>query len=330
MRLVRSVSGLARAAILGPLSTAIAASVFTFARVDRAWAEEGAAGHYAPGAAASFVDALPGRPTLAVADYFMYYDGSASGRFPVAGLFTFDLHSKAYADSVIALYETPLNVLGGDYAVGLAVPIVRIEVEGEITGPSGAFRKSDSATGLGDVTLYPFMLGWKKGDLKTDVRLGVYAPTGSFEKLRLANLGKNYWTFEPMVSASWLSSRIGTEISGYAGYDLNTRNDATDYRSGDVFHVDATVAQHLPLAGIGVIGVGANGFYYRQVSGDSGSGARVLGDFKGRTSGVGPALSWIARIGKTDLAAEVKWLPELDVEHRLKGDLVWFKLGLAF
>jgi hypothetical protein len=28
--------------------------------------------------------------------------------------------------------------------------------------------------------------------------------------------------------------------------------------------------------------------------------------------------------------AELKWLPELDVEKRLKGDTIWFKLALVF
>ena len=42
------------------------------------WAEEGGSGHYTPGAAASFIDALPDKPGLAVANYFNYYDGSAS------------------------------------------------------------------------------------------------------------------------------------------------------------------------------------------------------------------------------------------------------------
>ena len=30
------------------------------------------------------------------------------------------------------------------------------------------------------------------------------------------------------------------------------------------------------------------------------------------------------------LLAEVKWLPELDVDKRMKGDYVWFKLGVLF
>jgi hypothetical protein len=94
-------------------------------------------------------------------------------------------------------------------------------------------------------------------------------------------------------------------------------------------YLDATVAEHLPLGKLGVAGVGANVFYYQQVTDDSGSGA-ALGSFKGRTVGVGPVVSLITRVSGKDLAAEVKWLPELDVEKRLKGDYVWFKVGMTF
>jgi hypothetical protein len=65
------------------------------------------------------------------------------------------------------------------------------------------------------------------------------------------------------------------------------------------------------------------------VTGDSGAGAR-LGDFQGRTVGIGPVVSYATKIRATDLVAEVKWLPELEVNKRLKGDYVWFKLAVLF
>jgi len=58
----------------------------------------------------------------------------------------------------------------------------------------------------------------------------------------------------------------------YIAADLNTENTKTDYTSGDVFHIGATVAPHLPL-GKGVIGVRVNAFDLRQFTGDSGPGA---------------------------------------------------------
>jgi hypothetical protein len=57
------------------------------------------------------------------------------------------------------------------------------------------------------------------------------------------------WIDEPGINASWLSSKIGLELSAFVALDFSTRNDATDYQSGDVLHLDATVAQHLPLLG---------------------------------------------------------------------------------
>jgi hypothetical protein len=88
------------------------------------------------------------------------------------------------------------------------------------------------------------------------------------------------------------------------------------------------VAQHLPLFG-GFVGIGANFFYYQQISGDSGSGVQ-LGPLEGRTIGVGPAISYVAKAGNANIAAELKWLPDLDVDHRLKGDAVWWNLGVTF
>lgn len=296
-------------------------------------AEEGGSGHYMPGATASFVDALPGKPGLAVADFFSYYNASTDIS-KLGGLVTTGIDATAYADTVVALYRTPLKLLGGDYTVGLAVPFVWLTVKGEarFAGPGGTVARSvrDTASGFGDITAYPFMLGWTApgGDLKYDIRLGIYVPTGEYHKDRLANVGKNYWTFEPMVSFSYISKKIGLELSAYAGVDFNTKNNDTEYRSGDQFHVDVAIAEHLPLLG-GLIGVGANGFYYDQITGDSGAGA-VLGDFKGRTIGVGPVLSYATKVWKKDLVAEMKWLREVDVNHRLKGDYIWFKLAMQF
>jgi len=56
----------------------------------------------------------------------------------------------------------------------------------------------------------------------------------------------------------------------------------------------------------------------------------VLGDFEGRTLGVGPVLSYAFKVAETDVALEVKWLPELDTENRLEGDYVWVKAAILF
>lgn len=197
------------------------------------WAEEAGSGHYTPGATASFIDALPGKPGMAIANYFNYYDGNAgiSRPLPIGGLSTAGLDATAYSDTILALYTTPLKLLGCYYTVGAAIPYIWMKVKGNVyaAGPEKQTVTraiSDTADGIGDILLYPFMLGWTglNGDLKHDVRMGVYAPTGSYEKGKLANVGKNYWTFEPLISFSYMSSKIGLEVSAYAGMDFNTKN----------------------------------------------------------------------------------------------------------
>jgi len=296
-------------------------------------AEEGGSGHYLPGATASFIDALPGKEAFAYVNAFTYYNGSAHGsrELNLGGQVGANVDGTVYADTSLLLYQTPWKIFGGGYAAAVAIPYMWMEVKGNVEVGPVAGNRRDTANGIGDVEILPLMLGWTNGDVKFGGTFGLYAPTGEYEQGQLANVGKNYWTFEPGVSVSWLSSKIGTEASLFAGFDASTKNNATDYQSGDVLHLDATVAQHLPLFG-GFAGLGANAFYYQQVSGDSGSGAR-LGDFEGRTIGVGPVLSFATKVGRqktTDLVAEVKWLPELDVAKRLKGDTIWFKLALVF
>jgi len=302
-------------------------------------AEQTGSAHYLPGSMASFIDAFPGKPgALALLSYSNYYDASApiDVRLPMGGFLSADIDATAFADSILAVYQTPWELLGGGYAFGLSVPYAWLEVEGQaqrigphgVPGPVHTVR--DTASGLGDILLIPFMLGWTDlaPDLKVDLRLSVYAPTGDYSQSELANIGKNYWTFEPGVMVSWLSSKIGTEVSLYSGIDFNTENADVDYTSGSSLHFDLTVAQHLPLGG-GIIGIGASAFYYQQITGDSGTAAH-LGDFEGMTYGVGPVLSYVWDCGETQVLAELKWLPDLDVDNRLQGDSIWLKLGVLF
>ena len=309
-------------------------------------AEEGGNGHYTPGATSSFIDTLPYEPGFAYVNQFLYYGGDIGGgrSLPLGLNIASEVEATSYADTHVLLYQTDYELLGGRYGTAIGIPLVRTDIDvsgtltrnprrpGRIIPVRGDLSKSktvsDTAEGLGDIYAAPFMLVWKKGDFKYDTRLGFYAPTGKYDENDLANLGKNYWTFEPAVSLSYFGSKNGIEVTTFAGVDVNTENQDTDYRSGEQAHVDLTVAQHLPL-GKGFVGLGAKGFYYEQISGDSGDGA-ILGDFEGRTVGVGPIISYITKVGGADVVFEAKWLPELDTERRLEGDYVWVKAAILF
>jgi len=298
-------------------------------------AEQTGSGHYTPGATASFIDALPDKPGLVVENIFLNYnDANAGARLPFGhGDVALNLNANVYADSFFMMYTFAPKILGGHYAVATSIPYEwsEVKVTGtiDILGIPHSGIRSDRVSGLGDIEFWPFMLGWTNGDLKYDARCAVYAPSGLYDASQLANVGLGYWTFEPELTFSWLSSKIGTEARVFAGMDFNTKNTDADYQSGDIFHIDATVAQHLPLLG-GTAGVGANGFYYKQFTADSGSGAKQLGSFEARSEGVGPVVSYLHPIGSKQFAIEAKWLPQTDAKNTTKGSFIWIKIALVF
>ena len=292
--------------------------------------EEGGSGHYEPGQAASFIDTLPGQPALGYIKDFIYQHATsgASQVLPVSGRIVSNFKATAYTDPSWLFWQTPLKVAGGMYALGFNSSYEFLTTEATITEGGSVVHRKDTANGIGDILFVPAWIGWAQGDFKYDARLGVYAPTGDYNKKSLANIGKNYWTFEPEISLSYWSSQIGLEASAVAGLDFNTRNYATDYVTGDEFHLDVTVAEHLPVDHAGFVGVGAAAWYYQQITGDSGAGA-TLGSFEGNACGVGPVISYFIRPAKeVQFVVETKWLPDLHAENRVRGDAVWLKAGV--
>lgn len=161
------------------------------------------------------------------------------------------------------------------------------------------------------------MLAWKSGFWQTNFLLPVYVPTSSnYEKGRLANPGLNYWTLDPAFGASYNNDKIGfNAASTVAPRSMPNCSIRTTRAAPPCIWTEASsdscrlarIPRHrrrslLPGAG-------------RR---DSGRGAR-LGDFMGRTAGVGPVLSYILPRGKETFVAELRWLPELDVKNRLEG-----------
>jgi hypothetical protein len=115
-------------------------------------AEQGGNAHYLPGSEASFIDAFPGKPgALAVLNYFPYYDAGppANQQLPLGGFLTAGIDATVYADTIEAFYQAPWNVLGGELAVGVAVPDVWLALDAQAQaqgiGPGGERRDQFSA-----------------------------------------------------------------------------------------------------------------------------------------------------------------------------------------
>ena len=72
-----------------------------------------------------------------------------------------------------------------------------------------------------------------------------------------------------------------------AGFSFNGTNSAVDYRNGIDFHADFAASQFIGKT----VHAGLVGYLYQQVTGDSGTGAK-LGDNKGAAIGIGPQIGF--------------------------------------
>jgi hypothetical protein len=291
-------------------------------------AGEGGTSHILPGANATLVDLPPVAPGYFVKPMFLDYRGEISARVPTAAGIVANLNAEVNTLVLGGGYSFEQTVLGGaHFTVAAFLPYSWMNITGN-SEALGGIRVNSKVSGFGDLTLVPAMLAWKSGDWQYDFLMPVYAPTGSYEVGRLGNPGLNYWTVDPIVGAAYSNAKSGLNGAAHLGYAMNTENSDTQYRSGSVLHLDASVQQIFPL-GSGFANIGAEAWYFQQVTCDSGAGA-TLGCFKGRTAGIGPVLGYIQPIGQQKLIFELKWLPELDTQNRLKGDYVWLKMVYKF
>ena len=291
-------------------------------------AGEGGTSHLMPGANATLMDLPPTAPGGFFKPMYINYRGDASARIPTAAGVVANLNADADTLVLGGGYGFEETVLGGaHYAVAAFLPYTRLSISGD-SAALGGVRIGNSVSGIGDLTVVPVLLAWKSDEWQYDFLMPVYAPTGSYELGRLGNTGLNYWTLDPIVGVAYSNAKSGLNAAAHLGYAINTENDDTNYKSGSIVHLDASVQQIIPL-GSGYFNVGAEAWYFQQATCDSGSGA-TLGCFKGRTAGIGPVLGYIQPIGKEKLLFEFKWLPELETKNRLKGDYLWLKLVYTF
>jgi len=100
---------------------------------------------------------------------------------------------------------------------------------------------------------------------------------------------------------------------------LNTENSDTDYKTGTEFHVDFVANQFLS----DTFALGVRGYYYDQLTGDSGAGAK-LGDYKSESFGFGPGFLWIPGFGAGRFSVLGKWMHDFSSENRFESDIFIF------
>ncbi|MBL0225104.1 MAG: transporter [Geobacteraceae bacterium] len=245
-------------------------------------------------------------------NYVTYYTaGSLKDKDGNNAIPKFELDALANVFRVV--HVTKSTLLGGNIGMQAILPLVHLEVA--VPG------RSQSNNGLGDLVISPLILSWHSKNMHYAAGVDVDMPIGAYDKNDLANIGRNYWTFTPIVAATYMSDS-GYEISGKFMYDINTENNDTNYQSGNEFHVDYTLAKK-----IGAYSLGAGGYFYKQVTDDEVNGAKHPNDGnKGQVFAIGPQIKYDYK----NMAFSFKYQKELLVENKPEGDKFWLSLMYAF
>ena len=188
-----------------------------------------------------------------------------------------------------------------------------------------AAGKSDGVTGFGDPALAA-SIGWKHrdGDLfrAWSIYSTVFVPVGDYALGRIANIGSNRWGLDLGSAFTMGNFKRGRELSGVLGVTFNGENPDTDYRSGTDLHLELTYKRHLPMGFSG----GLVGYYYQQLTADSGS--NLLGDFKGRVAALGPEIAYQFKAAGRTMGLDLRWYHEFAAQNRVEGDSVFLTLSL--
>jgi len=273
-----------------------------------AFGTEGGGGAYPNGAEGIMTGALP-PPGNYLIDYNLYYaadslmDGDGN-KVPI----DFDL--EVFGTVFRFIHVSKMTILGGSWAQHIFIPFLNVDV----STPAG----SGNEFGLGDLIVDPFILGWHKGNFHCAAGVDFYVPVGAYDRDDMANVGRNYWTVEPVFAATYLNAS-GYEASVKLMYDINMENSDTKVDSGDEFHCDFAIAKRLKRLTLGI-----GGFYYKQITNDdypSTVPPQARSD-KGQQVALGPLVSY--QCGPASIV--FKYQKEFETESRPEGDRFWLKL----
>jgi hypothetical protein len=275
-----------------------------------AHATEGGGTHY-PNGAEDFMSGAVPPPGTYIINYMNYYSADkfklkSSGEIP-------NFKLSAFADVLRVIHVTKYQLFGANWGFHAFIPVANVDV----TLPYG--RKSQF--GVGDIIVDPVIFSWHSKNLHVATGVDVFVPSGQYDKNKLVSIGRNYWTFEPILAATFVSDE-GLELSAKLMYDFNTKNTATEYTSGQEFHFDYTLGYK-----ISPFTVGVGGYFYKQITNDKQYGSKVGEDgFRGQVLGVGPQVKYDYK----NMSFILKYQREFIAENRPEGNNFWFKFVYAF
>jgi len=272
---------------------------------------------------------IPPEPGWVMSLTSIYYDGElkGSGQVPIIGDLSSGLKMKvSYTmGNFTRVWDTGKG--RWNYASAIGVPVQYTDIQASLTGPRGrTVGTQDSGTQFADLLVTPIAAGYHINERDhIALSLPIYVPTGAYNDNRLANPGQNNYTFMPTIAFTHLDGK-GGEFSLMGALEFYTRNDAGDYRNGDILRLDGLWTHGFGSGWNAGLVVG----YIQQISDDQGPTADRLNGYRGRSVGAGPTLGWSGKFADAQANISARWIPEFDTKNRPEGNGVSVNLTLAF
>jgi hypothetical protein len=255
---------------------------------------------------------------------FYFYSGELGGgkQLPTGGKLAAGVRGDVFFTAPTVLWVAPEEILGGKLGLTAITPIGWMKSSADVTfdGPLLGHREasiSDQVFAYGDPVVGG-MLGWESGNFHYQFGTSINVPIGDYQKGEIANLAFHRWAADVYGAATYLDPATGWDFSGVLGLTFNGENPATDYKTGTEFHYEGAITKHFNQQ----FSAGIVGYYYHQVTGDSGDGA-TLGDFKGQVAALGASVGYNFLVGQTPVATELKFYHEFAAENRAEGNAIF-------
>jgi hypothetical protein len=300
----------------------------SFSCSQTAQADEAGVSFWLPGQYGSFAAVPYSGPGWAFE--LIYYHGTASAKagvnFPRGGSFQvgIDSPSDLFMLTPTYVFETP--VLGAQAAVGLSALVGRntTSVSATLFAPGGGAlsgTRSDDIVGFGDLSPTA-SLTWSRDIHNVMVYATANVPVGAYNLERLSALGIGHWAVDAGAGYTYLNEQAGFEWSAVLGFTYNFVNPYTQYQSGVDAHLDWAISPYVSDK----MHIGVVGYFYNQLTGDSGPGA-ALGGFKSRVSGIGPQIGFFFPFADREAFLNIKGYQEFDAKNRPEGWSAWVTLS---
>ncbi|SFM79052.1 SphA family protein [Methylobacterium pseudosasicola] len=319
MRNVGMVSQCAAAALLG---------AFACVATERVQAAEYAQGIYVLGTRGPLAGVIP-PPGFYFESETYFYQGDLGGNrvFQGGGVVAANVKINLNAEFASPIWITPVEILGGNLGFAITIPFGTPDVAAGAVLSSPridriiAGREQDAIFNVGDIYLSSFV-GWHSGNFHwTATALGV-VPSGSFENGQLSNIALNRPALDLSGALTYLDPVLGYELSIAPGITFNWINPATRYLTGTEFHLEWSASKYLSKD----LSVGLVGYFYDQLTADSGSGDRI-GPFKGRVLSLGGQINYTLHAGEIPISTGVRVYRELDVKNRFQGTATYLTIS---